>query len=97
MKFYHIGGLEWNRTEKHRIEHDSSRPDIWLVTYVTLIFKNLRGYIGWGSALLKHKLFMFRDQLTHSKIADFNMALGCEQDVVQLDVSVKHIFGMAVS
>jgi len=96
MKFSHIFSLEWYSAVKHRVEYNAGRPHIRLEPYIALALKNLKSHIGWSSTLLKNKLFGFSNKLADSEVADFDMTLRCKQNIVQLDVLVQYVFGMAV-
>ena len=54
MKLLHARGFEGYCTDKHGIEADTSRPNIYLEAIVAFILEDFWCNIGWSSALLGH-------------------------------------------
>lgn len=91
LQLAHVSGLERHRSEEHRVEHDASAPDVRLEASVALASEDLWGDVGWCSALLRLQLVLVLDELADSEVADLDVALRGQEDVVQLDVSVEHL------
>ncbi len=96
MKICHIVRLEWYCSIQHRIEHNPCTPQVSTKAPVTFVSENFGCNIGWCSTLFLDEL-MLLDDLGHSEITQFNSFLIIEQDVIQLDVSVKHASAVAMT
>ena len=87
MQVVHIASLKWYRTEEHGVEYDTSAPDITRKVAIALILEHFRRNIGRRSTLLGH-LFIWRDQLGYTKVANFYISSRSEQDIVQFYVAM---------
>lgn len=96
MQLLHVAGFERDSSTEHCVEDNSSAPDVCLEACVALLTKNLGGNVGGGAALLVHDVAGF-DQLAHSEVCNFDVSLAIEEDVIELDVSVKNPLAMNVA
>lgn len=96
LELSHIGGLEGHRTEEHGVEHNSSTPNIGLETAVALPFEYFGSDVRRRTALLMLNLVLALYKLAYSKIANLDIALRGQQDVVQLDVAMEHALAVHI-
>ena len=80
---------------QHCVKDHTTRPDVDTETFITPVPENLRCYVGWRAALLRHDLASL-DDLADAEVADFDLTARTEQDVVQFDVAVQDSFRVAV-
>lgn len=96
LQFAHVCGFEWHGTEEHGIEHDAGAPHIGLESLVAFAFEDFWSDVGWCTALLMLDLVLALDKFADAEVADFDVALGCQQDVVKFDISVQHSLAVHV-
>ena len=96
MQILHIIGLEGDCAVEEGVEDDTSRPEISLETRIATVPNDLRGDVSWGAALLTHNLTL-ADLLRDSEIRDLNLSLTVQEDVVQLDVTMKDIASVQIT
>ena len=80
------------RFERHIAIEDSvkahtSRPDVDRQTFITNFLNDLRCDVSWSAALLKQK-FLALHATTDAEIANLDVALAIEEDIVEFDVSM---------
>ena len=95
MEFIDTGSLEGDCSIEHGKQNDSSTPKIDTKSIPMLVLENLRGNISRGTTLLPH-LDTWLGLLADTKVRNFDRPLSIKEDIIQLDISVPHIFGMNV-
>lgn len=95
VKLVHACCLERHCTVEHRVEDDSSTPEVHTESVSLLVSKDLRCYVSGSSALLPH-LDAGRSLLTDTEIRYLDLPLTIKQNVVELNVTMRYILGMNV-
>ena len=88
VQFLHTRGLEGNRTYEHSIETDSSRPNIDFEAFITFVFQDFGGYVGWSTTLLCHPVGFCLELPAHTKISNLDTSICIEKYVVKFYVPV---------
>lgn len=71
VELLHVVGFEGHGPADHGEQEDAEAPDVDVESVVPIVSNDFRSNIGWSSSLLNNFL-MFFDNLTNSKIANFN-------------------------
>jgi hypothetical protein len=95
VQILHIVCLKRDCAVKEGVEDDTSRPEISLETRIPTVSNDLWGDVSWRAALLTHNLTL-ADLLRDSEIRDLNLSLTVQEDVVQLDVTMKDIASVQI-
>lgn len=95
VELCHIYCFEGHCAEEHRVEHNASTPNVASEALIALILEDLGCDVGGSTTLLVHGLTR-RDKLGDAEVANLDISLRREQNIVQLDVSVQHTLRVTV-
>jgi hypothetical protein len=96
VQVFHVSPFKRNISIEHGEEHDSCTPHINCPSIIALLCDDFRCYISRCAALIIEDLTRFHS-FSNSKISYFDVSLVIEEDVLQLDISMKNVFRMNIA
>jgi len=96
LQLRHVACLEGHGPVEHCVQDHTRAPHIARVALVPVTLEDFRGYVGGCAALFLHGLAR-AGELADTEITDLDVALGGQQDVVQLDVAMQDALRVAVA
>lgn len=85
--------LKRNATVQDGVQADSSTPDInWWTAVTDRVLHNLRRDVGWRAALLSKELVRAADPARDAEVANFNITLTVEKDIIKLDIAMDNVY-----
>lgn len=81
--------LERHVAVQHGVEADACAPDVHWKAFVPHVLDDFRRDVRRGAALLEQYLLLL-DLPTHAEVTNLDVTVPVEQDVVKLDIAVRH-------
>ena len=96
MQVLHVSPFERDISIEHGEEHNACTPHINCPSVIALLRDDFRRYVSRCAALIIEDLTRLHS-LSNSKICYLDVSLIIEEDVFQLDISMKNVFRMNIA